>query len=105
MSANDPTATSSRSTFRQGGYNKSPGPCRGFGVAGEKPGSVLRDDRTAAPVEAVVDAGGDEVHILTDGVGAEYAADRYDSGTQNTCRREAVAVATHEQVIVLDRNR
>src|SRR5260370_6520372 len=66
--------------------------------------SVLPDDRTT-PVEAVVDASGDEVHILADRVSAEYAADRYDSGTQNTCRREAAAMVTHEQVIVLDRNR
>src|SRR5260370_8386444 len=64
---------------------------------------VPRDERTT-PVEAVVDASGDEVHILADRVSAEYAADRYDSGTQNTCRREAAAMVTHEQVIVLDRN-
>src|SRR4029453_19337606 len=62
-------------------------------------------DHLDAPVEAVVDASGDEVHILADRVCAEYAADRYDSGTQNTCRREAVTMVTHEQVIVLDRNR
>src|SRR5882672_6708411 len=66
--------------------------------------SILPDDRTA-PVEAVVDASGDEVHILADRVCAEDAADRYDSGTQNTCRREAATMVTHEQVIVLDRNR
>src|SRR5260370_20938839 len=65
---------------------------------------VPRDERTT-PVEAVVDASGDEVHILADRVSAEYAADRYDSGTQNTCRREAATMVTHEQVIVLDRNR
>src|SRR5262245_34479813 len=69
-----------------------------------KPRSVLSDDRTT-PVEAVVDASSNEVHILADRVSAEYAADRYDSGTQNTCRREAVTIVTHEQVIVLDRNR
>src|SRR4051794_1336308 len=66
--------------------------------------SVLPDDRTT-PVEVVVDAGGDEVHILADRVSAEYAADRYDGGTQNTCRCEAVTMGAHEQVIVLDRNR
>src|SRR5262245_46565987 len=66
--------------------------------------SVLPDNRTT-PVEAIVDASGDEVHILADRVSAEYAADRYDSGTQNTCRREAATIAIHEQVIVLDRNR
>src|SRR5260370_30880426 len=66
--------------------------------------SVLPDDR-ATPVEVVVDASGDEVHILVDRVSAEYAADRYDSGTQNGCRREAATMVTHEQVIVLDRNR
>ena len=53
----------------------------------------------------VVDASGDQVHILADRVSAEYAADRYDSGTQNTCRREAVTMVAHEQVIVLDRKR
>jgi putative ABC transport system substrate-binding protein len=52
----------------------------------------------------VVDASGDEVHILVDRVSAEYAADRYDSSTQNTCRREAATMVTHEQVIVLDRD-
>jgi len=67
-------------------------------------GSVRPDDRTAQ-VEAVVDASGDEVNILADRVSAEYAADRYDSGAQNTCRREAVTMVAHEQVIVLDRNR
>src|SRR5258706_5914994 len=66
--------------------------------------SVLPDDRTT-PVEAVVDASGDEVHILADRVSTEYAAGRYDSGSQNTCRREAATMVTHEQVIVLDRNR
>src|SRR5947199_2075759 len=42
---------------------KSPGRCRGFGVAGEKPGSVLRDER-ATPVEAVVDARSDHINVL-----------------------------------------
>src|SRR5438132_44030 len=82
---------------------KSPGDA-GALVPGISKKSVLPDDRTAQ-VEAVVDASGDEVHILADRVSAEYAADRYDRGTQNTCRREAATIVTHEQVIVLDRNR
>ena len=82
---------------------KSPGGCRGFCRDRVQPISVPGDDR-ATPVEAVVDASGDEVHVLADRVSAEYAADRYDGGTQNTCRRETVTLVTHEQVIVLDRN-
>src|ERR1700738_4649893 len=82
---------------------KSPGRCRGL-VRRRLGKSVLPDDRTT-PVETVVDASSDEVHILVDRVSAEYAADRYDSGSQNTCRREAATMVTHEQVIVLDRNR
>src|SRR5260370_10373019 len=77
----------------------------GLKFAGDWRKSVTGDHRTTTPVEAVVDASGDEVHILVDGVTAEYAADRYDCGTQNTCRREAATVVTHEQVIVLDGNR
>jgi hypothetical protein len=72
-------------------------------VAGISGKSVLPDD-WSTPVEAVVDASGDEVHVLADRVRAEYAADRDDSGTQNTCRREAATMVTHEQVIVLDCN-
>ena len=53
----------------------------------------------------VVDASGDQVDILVNRVSAEDAADRYDSGTQNTCRREAIIMIAHEQVIVLDRYR
>jgi hypothetical protein len=76
----------------------------GLELAGISRKSVPPDARTT-PVEAVVDASGDEVHILADRVSTEYAADRYDRGTQNTCRRETVTMVTHEQVIVLDRNR
>ena len=35
--------------------------------------SVLRDDRAT---EAVADADGDEIHVLTDPVSAEYSASR-----------------------------
>ena len=54
--------------------------------------SVLRDDRAA---ELVVQAGGDEVDVLTDAVGAEGEAAR---------RGEVVGTVLHEQVIVLDAN-
>src|SRR5947207_11286892 len=55
--------------------------------------SVLRDDRAA---ELVVQAGGDEIDVLTDAVGAEGEAAR---------RGEGVGTVLHEQVIVLDANR
>src|SRR5438477_3268577 len=61
---------------------KSPGRCRGFGVAGEKPGSVLRDER-ATPVEAVVDARSDHINVLTDRVAAEHASGW--NASQNPC--------------------
>src|SRR5947207_1400168 len=55
--------------------------------------SVRRDDRAA---ELVVQAGGDEIDVLTDAVGAEGEAAR---------RGEGVGTVLHEQVIVLDANR
>src|SRR5437899_1787524 len=85
--------------------HKKPRTMPGLKFVGDWRKSVTGDHRTTTPVEAVVDASGDEVHILADAVGAEYAADRYDCGTQNTCRREAATVVTHEQVIVLEGNR
>ena len=54
--------------------------------------SVLRDHRAA---ELVVQAGGDEIDVLTDAVGAEGEAAR---------RGEVVGTVLHEQVIVLDAN-
>src|SRR3981189_3047571 len=87
---------------RGSGQTKSPGRCRGSSLLEIRGKSVTGDDRAA---KTEVDASGDEVHILADRGSAEYAADRYDSGTQNTCRREVATMVTHEQVIVLDRNR
>src|SRR5258707_8847844 len=62
--------------------------------------SVPRDDRAT---EAVIDARSDHIYVLTDRVGAEYAAGR--DASQNACRCEGDAAVTHEKVIVLDRNR
>ena len=55
--------------------------------------SILRDDRAAEPV---VQAGGDEIDVLTDAIGAEGSAGR---------RGEVIGTVLHEQVIVLDANR
>src|ERR1700738_3014341 len=55
------------------------------------------------PVEAVVDARSDHINVLTDRVGAEYAAGR--DASQNACRCGGDVAVTHEKVIVLDRNR
>src|SRR5882757_9073309 len=96
----DPTATFARSIIPC----QKPRRCRGLSCRDSRK-SELPDDGTTPVVEVVVDASGDEVHILADRVSAEYAADRYDTDTQNTCRREVATMVTHEQVIVLDRNR
>src|ERR1700733_5661766 len=63
--------------------------------------SVSRDATT--PVEMVVDARGDHIDVLMDAVGAENAAGRDTS--QNALRCGADALVTHEEVIVLERNR
>ena len=55
--------------------------------------SVSRDARAA---ELVVQAGGDEIDVLTDAVGAEGEAARCG---------EVIGTVLHEQVIVLDANR
>src|SRR6185369_10116232 len=55
--------------------------------------SVLRDDRAA---ELVVDAGGDEIDVRPDAIGAEEGASRRDEG---------VGTVLHEQVIVFDADR
>src|SRR5260370_38945429 len=57
----------------------------------------------ATPVEVVIDARSDHIDVLTDRVGAEYAAGR--DASQNACRCGGDAAVTHEKVIVLDRNR
>src|ERR1700680_2646014 len=57
----------------------------------------------ATPVEVVIDARSDHINVLTDRVGAEYAAGR--DGSQNACRCGGDAAVTHEKVIVLDRTR
>src|SRR5258707_6135377 len=62
--------------------------------------SVPRDDRAT---EAVIDARSDHIDVLTDRVGAEYAAGR--DASQNACRCGGDGAVTHEKVIVLDRNR
>src|SRR6267142_5967235 len=62
--------------------------------------SVPPDDRAT---EAVIDARSDHINVLTDRVGAEYAAGR--DARQNACRCERDVAVTHEKVIVLDRNR
>src|SRR5882757_9389097 len=62
--------------------------------------SVSRDYRAA---KTVFDANSDHTNVLTDRVGAEYAAGRDPS--QNACRCEGDVAVTHEKVIVLDRNR
>ena len=61
--------------------------------------SVPRDDWAT---EAVVDAHGDQINVLTDRVGAEYVASRDVS--QNASRYEGDVAVTHEKVIVFDRN-
>jgi hypothetical protein len=72
---------------------KSPGTMPGASmlVAGSAR-SVPRHGRAA---ELVVQAGGDEIDVLTDAVGAEGGAAR---------RGEVVGTVLHEQVIVLDAN-
>src|SRR5258708_37215751 len=57
----------------------------------------------ATPVEVVIDARSDHIDILTDRVGAEYAAGR--DASQNACRCRGDGTVTHEKVIVLDPNR
>ena len=57
----------------------------------------------ATPVEVVIDARSDHIDVLTDRVGAEYAAGR--DASQNACRCKGDGTVTHEKVIVLDRNR
>src|ERR1700730_17255511 len=57
----------------------------------------------ATPVEVVVDARSDHINVLTDRVGAEYAAGR--DASQNACGCRGDGTVTHEKVIVLDRNR
>src|SRR5258707_2748566 len=57
----------------------------------------------ATPVEVVIDARSDHIDVLTDRVGAEYAAGR--DASQNACRCGGDGAVTHEKVIVLDRNR
>src|SRR5260370_25072267 len=57
----------------------------------------------ATPVEVVSDARSDHIDVLTDGVGAEYAAGR--DASQNACRCRGDGTVTHEKVIVLDPNR
>src|ERR1700676_2619939 len=57
----------------------------------------------ATPVEVVIDARSDHIDVLTDRVGAEYAAGR--DASQNACRCRGDGTVTHEKVIVLDPNR
>src|SRR5260370_39520399 len=57
----------------------------------------------ATPVEVVIDARSDHIDVLTDRVGAEYAAGR--DASQNACRCRGDCTVTHEKVIVLDPNR
>src|SRR5258708_26630392 len=57
----------------------------------------------ATLVEVVIDASSDHIDILTDRVGAEYAAGR--DASQNACRCRGDGTVTHEKVIVLDPNR
>src|SRR5271170_5267827 len=106
MSASGPTATSPRSSFRQAGTKdkvgtREPRTMPGLDVCcRQETRSVPRDDRAT---EAVIDACSDHIDVLTDRVGAEYAAGR-DAG-QNACRCEGDAAVTHEKMIVLERSR
>ena len=58
--------------------------------------------RRPVAAEAVIDARGNHINVLTDRVGAEYAAGR--DASQNASRYEGDVAVTHEKVIVLDRN-
>ena len=80
---------------------KKPRTMPGLKFAGEiETRSVLREAR---PAEAVIDARSNHINVLTDRVGAEYAADR-NLSSQNASRYEADVAITHEEVIVLNRN-
>src|SRR5262249_11258965 len=73
---------------------KSPGRSRGLSIRRKALlRSVAGDDRTA---ELVVDAGGEEIDVLLDVVGAGRNASRRD---------ERVILRAHEHVIVLDAGR
>src|SRR5580692_4598483 len=97
------TARSARSIIPPRRLQKSPGRCRGLKFAGDRKIRSVPAGGEATPVEVVIDARRDHIDVLTDRVGAEYAAGR--DNRDGACRYGGDAAVTHEKVIVLDRNR
>src|ERR1700688_1634076 len=96
LMASASTATSARSIIPPRRVQKSPGRCRGLKLAGDRKIRSVPAGGGATPVEVVIDARRDHIDVLTDRVGAEYAAGR--DASQNADRCEGDVAVTHEKV-------